>query len=81
MFQIPEFIGLDTLIPLATGDNVRRIHLDSAASPLPLRSSQDCIAKFLPYYANIHSKVHLSARVSSEAFNWAQHSILGLFRF
>ena len=78
---IPEFIGLDTLIPLATGANIRRVHLDSAASPLPLRSSQDCIAKFLPYYANIHSKVHLSARVSSKAFNWAQHSILDSLGF
>lgn len=79
--NIPEFIGLDTELPLADGTSRRRVHLDAAASPLALKSSQDCIAKLLPYYSNTHSKAHLSARVTTEAYSWAQTSILDSLGF
>jgi cysteine desulfurase/selenocysteine lyase len=74
--NIPEFIGIDTELPLANGKTHRRVHLDAAASPLGLKSSQDCIAELLPFYANTHSKAHLSARITTEAYTWAQGSIL-----
>jgi cysteine desulfurase/selenocysteine lyase len=79
--NIPEFIGIDTELPLADGTTRRRVHLDAAASPLALKSSQDCIAKLLPYYSNTHSKAHLSARVTTEAYSWARASILESLSF
>ena len=71
-----DFIGLDTHYPLASGEMARLVHLDAAASPLPLRSSQEVIQRFLPHYANTHSSAHLSARISTGAVDWAYRKIL-----
>jgi len=74
--NVPDFIGLDTHYPLASGETVRLVHLDAAASPLPLRTSQENIQRFLPYYANTHSTAHLSASISTSAVKWAYGKIL-----
>lgn len=74
--SVPDFIGLDTYYPLASGGSARLVHLDAAASPLPLRASQDNIQRFLPFYANTHSTAHLPARISTEAVSWAYRKIL-----
>jgi cysteine desulfurase/selenocysteine lyase len=74
--HVPDFIGLDTHYPLASGGRSRLVHLDAAASPLPLRASQASVQRFLPHYANTHSTAHLSARISTSAIEWAYRKIL-----
>ena len=75
-FKIPEFIGLDTEYPLADGQLRRRIHLDGAASPLALRNALNAIGQLLPHYSNTHSTSHTSAKITTEAMNWAYNTVL-----
>lgn len=76
MQTLPEFIGLDTQYPCADGQTRRRIHLDSAASPLPAKTALDTIEAMLPHYSNTHSYVHQSAKISTHALAWAHDTVL-----
>lgn len=72
----PNFIGIDTDYPLASGGNARRIHLDGAASPLASAKALETIEKLLPHYSNTHSYVHSSAQISTQALAWAYSTVL-----
>ncbi len=69
-------IGLDLEMPIATGEKRRRIYLDSTASTLRLGVVQDVLDRYQPYYANTHSTVHFSARLSTEEYRWAHDMVL-----
>ncbi len=71
-----EFIGLDTTYKLATGENSRRIYLDSTASTLMMKAAHSAIEKFYQHYANTHSLLHFSAKISTQQYNWAHERIL-----
>lgn len=66
-----NFIGLDTQYEV-NGVKRRRHYLDSAATTLMMASSADVACEFLSYYANPHTKAHFSARIASNALNWAR---------
>ena len=71
-----EFIGLDTTYKLATGESSRRIYLDSTASTLMMKAAHSAIEKFYQHYANTHSLLHFSAKISTQQYNWAHERIL-----
>lgn len=67
-------------MPVAGGGRQRRIYLDSTASTLRLGVVQDVLDRFQPYYANTHSTVHFSARLSTEQYRWAHDMVLRFTR-
>lgn len=71
-----EAIGLDTLYPIATGERTRRVYLDSTASTLRLKLVQDVLDQYQPHYANTHSNLHYSARLSTAEYQWAHRMVL-----
>ena len=71
-----DFIGLDTVYPLADGRKTRRIYLDSTASTLMMRAAHDAIEAFYNHYANTHSLLHFSAKISTEVYHQAHQRIL-----
>ncbi len=70
------FIGLDTSYPLADGRTTRRIYLDSTASTLMFRPAHDAVEAYYHHYANTHSLLHFSAKISTELYHWAHERIL-----
>ena len=57
--------GIDVEYQLANGESSRRVYLDSTASTLQLGVVTDVMQKYLPYYANTHTDVHVSAMLST----------------
>lgn len=70
---------MDVSYTNAQGQELPRIYLDSAASTLALAPAQQTTQKFLKYYANTHSSIHLSAKISSEVITWSQQHVLQFF--
>lgn len=68
--------GLNVEYQLATGENTRRIYLDSTASTLQIGVVRHVVDKYLPYYANTHSNAHFGAKISSHEFEWAHQMVL-----
>ena len=71
-----EAVGLDTHYKLATGEETRRIYLDTTASALRLQVVQDVLEKFQPYYSNTHSVLHFGAKLSTKEYDWAHSMVL-----
>lgn len=71
-----EFIGLDTQYTLATGIKSRRVFLDSTASTLMMKPAYDTMTSFFRHYANTHSNMYFSAKISSQVYEWAHNRVL-----
>ncbi|RMF11138.1 MAG: aminotransferase class V-fold PLP-dependent enzyme [Candidatus Neomarinimicrobiota bacterium] len=70
------FIGLDTTYPLADGRVTRRVYLDSTASTLMFRPAHDALEAYYRHYANTHSRLHFSAKISTDLYHWAHEKVL-----
>ncbi len=75
-----DFIGLDTVYKTADGKESRRIYLDSTASTLMMGAVYDALEAFYDHYANTHSILHFSARISSKQYQWAHERILSFIK-
>ena len=71
-----DFIGLDTSYSLADGKTSRRIYLDSSATTLMMKMAHDVLEKFYHHYANTHSLLYFSAKISTREYDWAHKRIL-----
>jgi len=71
-----DFIGLDTVYPLADGRKTKRIYLDSTASTLMMGAAHQVLETFLTHYANSHSNLHFSAKISTQEYQWAHDKML-----
>jgi len=71
-----DFIGIDTKYLLANGAKTRRIYLDSTASTLMMGAAHDAIESFYHHYANTHSLLHFSAKISTNEYQFAHERIL-----
>jgi len=69
-------IGLDTPYTIATGERTPRIYLDSTATTLRLKVVQRVLDLYQPHYANTHSNLHFSARLSTQEYQWAHRMVL-----
>jgi selenocysteine lyase/cysteine desulfurase len=71
-----DAVGLDTEYTLVNGERSRRIYLDSTASTLRLGVVQQVLDRFQPHYANTHSVLHFSAKLSTQEYRWAHDMVL-----
>ena len=71
-----ETIGLDVKYRLATGEDTRRVYLDSTASTLPLQVVKTVLDRYLPYYSNTHTVAHFGAKLSTSEYMWAHKMVL-----
>lgn len=71
-----EFLGLDTTYELADGRRTRRVYLDSAASNLQLRVSDEVVRRALAHYANTHSHLHFGACIMTKLYERAHQIVL-----
>jgi selenocysteine lyase/cysteine desulfurase len=70
------FIGLDTCYPLADGGEQVRRYLDSSASTLMMRPALETATTYLQHYANTHTTVHTSAKITSAVMQWTHQRIV-----
>lgn len=73
-----QFIGLDTTYKTIEGCSKKTIYLDSAATTLMWKPSHKFGYEFLKNYANTHSNIHHSAKISTKVVIWARKRILTL---
>ena len=71
-----DFIGLDTVYTLADGRKTSRVYLDSTASTLMMGPAYDILEEFLDHYANSHSVLHFSAKITTSQYEWAHQRVL-----
>ena len=71
-----DFIGLDTVYTLANGQKTARVYLDSTASTLMMGAAHDILEEFFDHYANSHSLLHFSAKITTNQYAWAHQRIL-----
>ena len=74
------FIGLDTHYTQADGQRTRRVYLDSTASTLMMKPAFEAVSSLLGHYANTHSHMYFSAKLSSEAYDWAHERVLDFLK-
>lgn len=72
----PQFDGLRTPYRLADGRVVQRTYLDSAASNLRLKLSDEIVRDALAHYANTHSQLHFGARIMTALYREAHRIVL-----
>ena len=71
-----DFIGLDTVYTLADGRKTKRVYLDSTASTLMMGAAYDMLEEFFDHYANSHSLLHFSAKITTSQYDWAHQRII-----
>ena len=64
-FPLPV-IGADLAVPLVTGENVRYVNLDGAATAPCLRAVQDAVLALLPWYSSVHRGAGFASIVTTE---------------
>jgi selenocysteine lyase/cysteine desulfurase len=70
------FIGLDVEVPLLDGTRRPYINLDNAASTPPLKSVQEAVNDFLPFYSSVHRGTGYKSQLSTHAYEQARRCVL-----
>lgn len=70
------FVGLDQEVPLLDGQKQVYVNLDNAASTPALRSVQQAVDDFLPYYSSVHRGTGFKSQLSTHAYEAARQSVL-----
>ena len=60
-----EFYGADLRVPLVSGEQVRYVNLDCAASPPCLRAAHDAVQRALPWYGSVNRGAGYASEVST----------------
>ncbi len=71
-----DFLGAATEYVLKDGRRTRRHCLDSAASTFMMGIAFEVVRDFLHHYGSTHSTAHFSARIATEAMEWAHGRVL-----
>jgi selenocysteine lyase/cysteine desulfurase len=70
-----SIVGADLTVPLVTGENVRYVNLDCAASAPCLQSVQDVVLKLLPWYSSVHRGAGFASTVTSEVLASSREAV------
>ena len=70
-------VGVDTPVLLRSGEKVRGINFDNAATTPPFVKVLEAINEFAPYYSSIHRGGGYKAKISSEKYEEARKTVLG----
>jgi cysteine desulfurase / selenocysteine lyase len=71
-----SFVGTDVQVPLLDGSHRRYVNLDNAASTPALKSVQQAVDDFLPYYSSVHRGTGFKSQLSTHAYDQARLSVL-----
>lgn len=71
-------VGVDTKIPVSSGEYVTSINFDNAATTPPLVSVMKGIENFAPWYSSVHRGKGYKSRLSSNIYEEGRH-IVGAF--
>jgi cysteine desulfurase/selenocysteine lyase len=72
------FVGVDTQVPLLNGAQRIYVSLDNAASTPCLKSVQEAINNFLPFYSSVHRGTGFKSQLSTHAYEQARDTMLRL---
>jgi selenocysteine lyase/cysteine desulfurase len=70
-------VGDDLVVPLVTGDRVRHVNLDYAASAPCLSSVFDAVSTLLPWYSSVHRGAGFASAVTTEIYAAARDAVAG----
>jgi len=70
-----QWVGLDALVPIASGERVPYANLDNTASTPALRIVRDRVDEFLVWYSSVHRGTGFKSRVSTEAYEDAREVV------
>jgi len=68
-------VGADLTVPLVTGEEVRYVNLDYAASAPCLRSVLEAIESSLPWYSSVHRGAGFASSVMTELYASARSTV------
>ena len=68
-------VGGDLAVPLVTGERVRYVNLDCAASAPCLRAVHEAVTGLLPWYSSVHRGAGFASAVMTEAYGAAREII------
>ncbi|HTO96705.1 MAG TPA: aminotransferase class V-fold PLP-dependent enzyme [Myxococcales bacterium] len=72
-----EVEGADLRVPLVSGEQVRYVNLDCAASPPCLRAAHEAVRRALPWYGSVNRGAGFASAVSTRLLASARESIRG----
>lgn len=70
------FTGIETPVPRMDGTLQAYINLDNAASTPALKSVQQAVNDFLPYYSSVHRGTGFKSQLSTHAYEQARRATL-----
>jgi len=73
-FPLPV-VGADLTVPLVTGETVRYVNLDSAATAPCLAAVRDAVLALLPWYGSVHRGAGFASIVTTELLTAARETI------
>ncbi len=65
-------VGADLVVPLVTGERVRYVNLDCAASAPCLRAVHEAVTALLPWYSSVHRGAGFASAVMTDAYDEAR---------
>ncbi|WP_105617528.1 aminotransferase class V-fold PLP-dependent enzyme [Vallitalea okinawensis] len=68
-------VGVNTSIPLISGQSVRAINFDNAATTPPFKSVMNAVNNFSPWYSSIHRGAGYKSVISSVRYEQARKTI------
>ncbi len=74
-----RILGIDRKVPLLTGERVRYVNLDNAASTPVLQDVKLALDEFLPYYSSVHRGTGFKSRLSTVAYDRAHQIVADFF--
>jgi len=72
--RIPQVVGSDITVPVATGF-LPYANFDYAASAPCLESVQEAVARALPYYSSVHRGAGYASQVTTRAYEQARETV------
>ena len=75
-----DFIGLKTTYSTVNNKEIRRVYLDSTASTLMMKAAYKAMESFYDHYANTHSLLYFSAKISTREYQWAHDRVLSFLK-
>jgi selenocysteine lyase/cysteine desulfurase len=75
-----DFIGLNTTYSTVNKKEIRRVYLDSTASTLMMKAAYKAMESFYNHYANTHSLLYFSAKISTREYQWAHDRVLSFLK-
>lgn len=71
----PRLVGDDLEVPLVSGDRVRYVNLDYAASTPALTTVKDAVDALLPWYSSVHRGAGFKSGLATDAYEGARSAV------